>query len=78
MARFLDTHKIGTFTEEQLERLQKSAHDVFGVHHINILYNHEAGIMYCLHEAPDAKAVETHHDKLGFKCEWIIEIKTTA
>jgi hypothetical protein len=69
---------IGSFTEEQLERLHHSACEEFGVLYLNILYNYEAGIMYCLHEAPDAKAVEMHHDKLGFKCDWIIEIKTTA
>jgi hypothetical protein len=43
-----------------------------------MLYNYEAEIMYCILEAPSKKAVEIHHGKLGYKCDWITEIKTTA
>jgi hypothetical protein len=50
MARFLDSHKIGSFTEEQLMKLQKSPIDEYGVKHLNILYNYEANIVYCLLE----------------------------
>ena len=50
--RFLDTHKIGSFTEEQLMDSQKSPRDEFGVTVINILYNYEADIMYCILHAP--------------------------
>jgi Protein of unknown function (DUF4242) len=79
MPRFLDTHKIGTSaTEDQLIQLQKSPADEFGVKHINMLYNYEANVMYCILEAPSQEAVEMHHEKLGFKCDWITEIKTTA
>jgi hypothetical protein len=46
MARFLDSHKIGSFTEEQLMMLQKSPPDEFGVKHLNILYNYETDIVY--------------------------------
>lgn len=78
MPRFLDTHKIGPSTEEQLMQLQKSTPDEYGVIHINMLYNHEANIMYCILEAPNEKAVQMHHAKLGYKCDWITEIKTTT
>ena len=78
MFRFLDTHKIGTSTEEQLIELQKSPSDEFGVVHINMLYNYESNTMYCILEAPNEKAVQKHHAKLGYKCDWITEIKTTA
>ena len=44
MARFLDSHKIGSFTEEQLMKLQTLPIDEFGVKHLNILYNYEANI----------------------------------
>jgi len=77
LTRFLDTHKIGSFTEEQIEKLHKSPIDNFGVKHINILYNYEADIMYCLLEGPNKEAVEKHHASLGSKCEWITEVKTT-
>jgi hypothetical protein len=78
MARFLDSHKIGSFTEEQLMNLQKSPIDEFGVKHLNILYNYEADIVYCLLEAPSREAVEMNHAKLHCKCDWITEVKTTA
>jgi hypothetical protein len=45
MTRFLDSHKIGSFTEEQLMELQNLPLDEFGVKHLNILYNHEANIV---------------------------------
>jgi hypothetical protein len=65
MTRFLDAHKIGSFTEEQLMNLQKSPPDGFGVKNVNILYNHEANIICCLLNAPSTQAVEMHHAKLG-------------
>jgi Protein of unknown function (DUF4242) len=65
-------------TAEQLIKLQKSPLDEFGVKHLNILYNYEANIVYCLLEAPDREAVEMNHAKLGYKCDWITEVKTTA
>jgi Protein of unknown function (DUF4242) len=78
LARFLDTHKIDSLNEEQLIKLQESPLDEFGVIHINMLYNYEANIMYCILEAPSKEAVELHHARLGCKCDWITEIKTTA
>jgi hypothetical protein len=33
--------------------------------------------MYCLLDAPNKDAVIKHHEKYGFKCEWIMEITTT-
>ena len=74
----MDTHKIGSVTAEQLMQLQKSPPDEFGVKHVNMLYNYESNTMYCILEAPNEKAVQLHHAKLGYKCDWITEIKTTA
>ena len=78
MARFLDSHKIGSFTEEQLMKLQTLPIDEFGVKHLNILYNYEANIVYCLLEAPSREAVEMNHAKFDCKCDWITEVRTTA
>jgi hypothetical protein len=55
-------------------QLQKSPPDEFGVKHVNMLYNYESNTMYCILEAPN----QLHHAKLGYKCDWITEIKTTA
>jgi hypothetical protein len=42
MIRFLDTHRIGLLTKEQLMELQESPIDESGVVHINMLYEYEA------------------------------------
>ena len=75
---FILIHKIGSFTEEQLMKLQKSPVDEFGVSQANVLYNPEADIMYCILDAPNKNAIVNHHSKFGCKCDWITEIKTTA
>jgi hypothetical protein len=78
LARFLDAHKIGSFTEEQLIKLQKSPVDELGVSQVNVLYNPEADIMYCILDAPNKEAIVSRHSKFSCKCDWITEIKTTA
>jgi hypothetical protein len=45
---------------------------------VNILFNPEADRVFCILDAPDKEAVEKNHQKLGIKCEWIIEVKETA
>lgn len=46
--------------------------------HVNLMYNQEEDRFFCLTEAPNKNAVEKHHGKFGFDCEWITEVKTTA
>jgi hypothetical protein len=41
---------------------------------MNILFNREADLCYCLQEAPNKEAVEKHHSKFNLKCEWITEV----
>ena len=78
MTRFLDSHRLGSFSEEQLLKLQNSPVDEFGVKHLNILYNYEANVVYCLLDAPSKEAVEKNHARLNCKCDWTTEVKTTA
>ncbi len=78
MPKFLDVHPMSETSEEILRQLQASAKDEFGVSHINILFNSEADKVFCLIDAPSKDSVQKHHDKLGIKCEWIMEVKTTA
>ena len=44
---------------------------------VNILYNLEGGVIYCLLDAPNKEVMEKHHDNMGVKCDWIMEVKTT-
>ncbi|MDE1842630.1 MAG: DUF4242 domain-containing protein [Thaumarchaeota archaeon] len=73
MKVFLDAHKV-PFTEENLKELCQSPRDEFGVEHINLFYNKETGLCFCLLSAPNKEMVEDHHSKVGIKCEWIVEI----
>jgi hypothetical protein len=70
---FLDVHKV-PFSEDHLKELSDSPRDEFGVSHVNLFYNKEANVCFCLLEAPDRVAVENHHDKAGVECEWITEV----
>jgi hypothetical protein len=74
MPIFLDVHKV-PFGEDHLKELSESPVDEFGVTHVNLLYNTEADMCFCLLNAPDIVAVENHHEKAGIKCEWITEVK---
>jgi hypothetical protein len=78
MPKFLDVHSLKGFEEEILRKLQQSPTDEFGITHDNIMYSKEEDKFYCLLDAPDKESVEKHHHKAGVKCEWIMEVKTTA
>jgi uncharacterized protein DUF4242 len=73
MPIFLDVHKV-PFTEANLRELCQSPPDEFGVLHVNLFYNKEAKICFCLLHAPDLDAVEKHHKKVNIECEWITEV----
>jgi hypothetical protein len=76
--KFLDVHSLGKYTENELKKAQELPRDEFGVKVLNILYNEEVSISFCLLDAPNREAVEKHHEKLDIKCDWITEVKTTA
>jgi uncharacterized protein DUF4242 len=73
MPIFLDVHKV-PFKEENLRELVGAPMDEYGVSHVNLFYNKEAGVCFCLLEAPDTEAVIKHHDKVNVECEWITEV----
>ena len=64
--------------EETLRKFQNAPADEFQVKAINLMYNQGEDKFYCLLEAPNKQAIKHHHDKYGFECEWITEVKTTA
>jgi hypothetical protein len=73
MPVFLDVHKV-PFTEDNLRELCRSPVDEFGVSHVNLFYNKEASVCFCLLNAPDVDAVQKHHKKVNIQCEWITEV----
>jgi hypothetical protein len=78
MPTYLDAHDLGNVTEEQLKQTQNAPINEFGVIHNSILYNREENKAFCILDAPNKEAVEKTHQKLGIKCNWITEVKTTA
>ena len=47
MPIFMDVHKV-PFAEEHLKELCQAPRDEFGVSHVNLLYNKEANVCFCL------------------------------
>jgi len=43
-----------------------------------ITYCAEEDKFFCLLDSPNKEAIVKHHEKHGFKCDWITEVKTTA
>ena len=77
MPKFLDVHSLKGLDEDTLRNIQNTPKDESGVIHDNILYNKDEDKFFCLLDAPSKEAVEKHHEKHGFKPEWITEVKTT-
>ena len=73
MPIFLDVHKIPT-TEKTIEEIVKQPKDEYQVSHINIFFNNEVDLCYCLLEAPSKEAIEKHHSKNNITCDWITEV----
>jgi hypothetical protein len=73
MPIFLDVHKVSS-KEENLRELVDAIMDEYGVSHVNLFYNKDAGASLCLLDAPDTKAVIKHHDKVNIECQWITEV----
>ena len=78
MPTFIDFHPIGRYTEDDLRKSQNEPRDEFGVKVLNIFYDIDAGMIFCLLDAPNRYAVEKHHFKLGVKCDWITAVKMTS
>lgn len=78
MPRFIDSHPMSGLEEETLKKLQNSPKDEFGVTHSNIIYSKEEDKIFCVLDAPDKEAIEKHHHHAGIKCDWVMEVKSTA
>jgi len=63
---------------ETLRKTQNTPEDEFGVTHDNIMHKKEEDKFFCLLDAPNKDAVVKHHEKHGFKCDWVAEVKTPA
>ena len=52
MPIFMDTHKV-PFTKEHLQELCASPRDEFGVSHVDLLFNKDANVCFCVLDAPN-------------------------
>lgn len=74
MPVFLDVHKIPQL-EKIIEEIVNAPKIEFHVTHINIFFNKEADLYYCLLEASNKEGVEKHRSKINLKCDWITQAK---
>ena len=58
MPAFLDFHSMGRYTEDDLKKSQKEPRDQFGGKILNVFYEVDSGMIFCLLDAPDRYAVE--------------------
>ena len=75
MPIFMDTHKV-PFTKQHLQELCASPRYEFGVAHVDLLFNKDANVCFCVLDAPNEEAVRKHHEKANVDCEWIIQVET--
>jgi len=75
--KFLDNHGLQGADPKDLKKAQNQPKDEFGVSILNIIYSEDIDRMYCLLDAPNKEAIEKHHEKLGYKCDYILEVDTT-
>jgi len=75
--KFLDNHGLQGADPKDLKKAQNQPKDEFGVSVLNVIYSEEADRMYCLLDAPNKEAIVKHHEKLGYKCDYILEVDTT-
>ena len=78
MPKFFDSHPMKGVTAETLKKLQNQPKDEFGVTHLNLIYSEDEDRCYCLLEAPNKESIVKHHEKLGYKCDYIIQVDTTS
>jgi len=77
VAKFLDSHGLQGADIKDLKKSQNLPKDEFGVSILNIIYSEDEDRMYCLLDAPDKEAIVKHHEKLGYKCDYILKVDTT-
>jgi hypothetical protein len=58
---------MGKYTEDDLKKGQNEPRNEFGVRVMNIFYDMDSGMVFCLVDGPDRFAVEKHHSKFGMK-----------
>jgi hypothetical protein len=78
MPKFIDSHPLKGTSPETLKKLQNAPKDEFGVTHLNLIFSEEEDRCYCFLEAPTKEAIEKHHHKMGFECDYILEVNSTA
>jgi hypothetical protein len=78
MPKFLDSHPLKGTNPETLKKLQNAPKDEFGVTHLNLIFSEEEDRCYCFLEAPTKEAITKHHHKMGFECDYILEVNSTA
>ena len=82
MPEFMDVHRgMEGITNEGLAEAHQADLNIqaeAGVNFKNAWANPEAGLVWCLSEAPDAEAVKRIHEKAGHPTEEVYAVPVTA
>ncbi|WP_268542045.1 nickel-binding protein [Candidatus Nitrosotenuis cloacae] len=73
MPIFVDSHRLGEHTKDELEKAAFEAEDEFGVKVHQMLFSESDDVLYCVCEAPSRDAIINHHKKYDTVCDSIIE-----
>jgi signal transduction histidine kinase len=73
MPIFIDSHKMGGLDPLKLKKIVGDPPDKNGVTHRDVLYNEKENKLFCILEAPNREAIESHHRDVGIECDFIIE-----
>ncbi|MGB9168971.1 MAG: nickel-binding protein [Nitrososphaeraceae archaeon] len=71
----MDSHLKTEVDEDILKTAKELPRDEYGVIVDKILYNVEAGIIFCMVDALNEEAIIKHHEKNNVKCDNIWQIK---
>jgi two-component system sensor histidine kinase HydH len=74
MPLFIDAHKLGNYTKQQLEESVSDIPDEFGVIVHNLYFNKDEDVLYCICESPSKEAIIKHHQTFNIKCDSITEV----
>lgn len=75
MPLFIDMHRLGDYTKDELEKSVSIIPDKFGVLVHYLFFNKTEDVLYCICESPSKEAIIKHHETLNVKCDSIMEIE---
>ena len=78
MPLFIDEHKLGDYTKEELEKALTGVPDEYKVSVRYLFIDKSNDKLYCVCESPDKEAIIKHHRKYDVDCDSVTEIESVS